>query len=254
MKIAFYAALNGGFIKSADGICHHCFNTIKEGHPLYERVKPFANAFLQNPLTQELNNVRDFWDSLQGVMYVPTRADAVKRTLTQAGAVNAEMRARAQQAARGRALNPAFVPREGDPISRQLPTLFYTSMEFIYMTKVMSYAIGYATERGIEIACVQSIHDGLMFVSSSDIDLDELLAYVNSEIGDLSKESFGLRIATSLTVCEDPEWLQNLGRVDGLDTKASEQGGLWDEEQQRPSSIPKAFLVSFEKRRIASTF
>ena len=200
LKISFYAALNGGNVFSEPAILAK-FGSIRPGNQLYDRIKSFPQAFLNNPITQELNNVRQFWVNLNGEVSVPTRSTKIKRKLT---AKEAE---KAYQKISLRNISGGKPPSEGDPIPRQLPTLFYTSMELILMSKIYAFVVEYCYAQNVPIAGVQGIHDGILFVSKGTLNKQDLLKFVLDKLREITQEAFSLSFSVTLTDCENSTWL-----------------------------------------------
>lgn len=242
LKIGFYASLNGGSIRTEQAILGHLKRSIQQGHPLYERLKTFPTAMLAHPITQELLEVSQFWESLRGEMYVPTREGMVTRKMTADEAI------KKAEAAKNKAANvllenkpfPLYrLPKEGDPKPHQLPSLYYTALEVIFASKVVGHVFNKlhsGTERYINggTGLVQGIHDGLLFVTDSEADLTDLVDDVNHKLGIYSKDALGIPLRVSLTPCDGYNWVASLSS-DSVD-KVLDQNSLSSVAEQEEES------------------
>jgi hypothetical protein len=158
----------------------------------------------------DLAKVSQYWDSLNGTIYVPTRAEPVFRKQSLASALTITT-AREQKAIEGgyRLKDNVF---EADPIARRLLSTYYTSLEVIFISKIVGWVVEYcSTATGVAprppIGLVQGIHDELMFVTSAEVNLAELHSYVNERLAEAILSSVGLALSISLTSTENPNWL-----------------------------------------------
>lgn len=193
MKIPFYASMNGGTVTTIASMRSHLEKTIKPGDPLYPELERVTNILLKHPLMLELKTIHEFWKELAGTMYVPTRHGPISRLSTQAEADKYNKKIKAQ--------GKTYTKEAGSALSHRLPSLYYTSLEVIFMSKIYSYAYEYVRinhsdypENRIPFALVQGIHDGLLFAVDECVNIVELGVYVNMRLASFSQESIGIAL------------------------------------------------------------
>lgn len=226
LKTLFYAALNGGSIATAKDCERHLMRT-NMTEKQRSRLTSFIAAFLRHPITKELEKVSSYWESLNGELFVPTHEGVVRRVLDQAGAdkINEGRDTRARAAGRADS-RPLATP--GEAIPRQLPTLYYTSLEVCIMSKIVGWTVMAAKSLGLE-SCwpIQGVHDGFIFVASTSekSDIIRIKDKVNESLANLAQTSLGVPLSVSLSYIESGEshtadWL--ISPEEGEEFEASE--------------------------------
>jgi len=196
LKTVYYAALNGGSIKNEYAILNH----LRSNLGMSESEKStFARSFLIHPITQELAIVGELWASCNGVLYVPTRADPIFRQITaeEASIKNAKTISWAEESQRP--VDPQRLIKEGDGKPHRLPTLYFTSLEVIFMSKLVGYVVEIAKELGYPIGVLQGIHDGHMFIYPAGFPTTEVTKRLNEKLTVFSMEAIGVGIRASFS-------------------------------------------------------
>jgi phage/plasmid-associated DNA primase len=190
MKTLFYAAANGGSIATLDALKRHLYKSNKPASVLYNRIPSFVEAFLTHPLGLELVSVQDYWKSLNGCIYVPTRQEPVFRRLTQK---------EADKKNRDRPASSAWVHTAGTALPQQLPSVYYCALEVILMTKILGWTYQYFrdTEGAGAVAYLQGMHDGILLCADATVDLLALREYVNTRLDAFTGETLGLTVKVS---------------------------------------------------------
>lgn len=194
LKILFYAALNGGVIKTMDDMARHLSNSTRSGGAGDKSMYNFS----KNPLYKELLNVKSFWQTFSGEMYVPTRNEKIIRKSSQA------------DFDRALAKKLPYISPVNSPLTHRLPTVYFTSMEIIYIIKVACWVLEFGFHNNLKISLVQGIHDGMMFMVEEHGDISEILNYVNLMLKTETQQTFGIIMSASLVDCQDPDWVSKL--------------------------------------------
>jgi hypothetical protein len=194
----FYTHLNGGYIGNVKYITLR-LERFKEYSVSVKEA--FARAFLENPITKEILQLTAVWDSFRGQLFPPTRVKAVERLYTE------QAQAKSSKSLSTKRKNV------GDPNTKQLPSIYYTSVEFIFMAFAVASIVDKATEMGSRIGLVQGIHDGFLFVSPDKLDVASLVQDVNVQLFEASKVAMGVPLQLSLAYCEDAVWLASRDAV-----------------------------------------
>ena len=224
MKIAFYAALNQGFVGDVNSCMDKFVLSIKPPHPLMGRLRSFAECFVRHPFFPEISVIREYWISLKGQMYVPTRVGLQERLLTapMKGAAARLANWQSEQAAlpqgERKTVPPNYV-KKGAPLSKNLPSLYFTSLEVICMMSIIGSVCEFNDETMGEpsIAMIQGIHDGFLFAAKPEVDLALLETVVNRKLGALTLDALGLEVKGEFSNASDARFTLTLSGQDDLD-------------------------------------
>lgn len=206
LKTCFYAALNGGSI-SSEYDCRRHLIKVKETDPLFKRKD---TSFLRHPITAEILKVASYWESLKGVLYVPTRQDPVKRFATKTD-IDKRLK-QLNEAYTGRNLE---IPSEklistSTPMPRRLPTLYFTSLEVMYMSKLVGLVVSKSYDDNLLAVPVQGIHDGFMFLVPHDFPVEQYTQFINETLGAYAVRTMGLPLSVSVTTVTDADVLSEV--------------------------------------------
>jgi hypothetical protein len=228
MKIVFYAALNGGSIASTFDIIRHInVHRATPGDEVYAQLENFANRFIKNPIVQELQSVKDFWASCEGKLYVPTRVEPIVRLLNVSELKSKTKIYHDRQSAKFSSFRKA--PQEGDLLVHKLPTLYYTSLEVIWIQKVVGLVVKFAQSLNIQVQVCQSIHDGVIFCSDNPLVYERLSSYVNGFLGVESEKVLGVSLSVSITDCSESDWINRLSETQNVELET-----LVEKEERKP--------------------
>jgi Family of unknown function (DUF5906) len=202
LKTIYYAALNGGSVSSVESILRHFRNYPPDQE---DYLKEFARSFMRHPLYKDLGEIGAFWRSLRGEIYVPTRVDPVTRKFTEE-----ELAKSAEKASQTEQKGSNY--RVGDPKPHQMPTLLYTSLEFIFIFEVIRFVYAYFGYDENRISIVQGIHDGVLFVAEGHVNLESLEESVNKNLNPISSDALGgVALKVNVTDCtSNTNWLEVL--------------------------------------------
>jgi hypothetical protein len=204
LKTLFYASLNGGSVYDRLSCLRHLKG--KKHGLSASGLDTFVGAFLKHPFTKELEKVKEFWVSLKGEMYVPTRQELVRRVASEKDAQKRTEKTGAQVKA-------------GDPQPHKLPTLYFTSFELIFMTKIYGFLGVYHRKRRLrsfdseeregekyliatEGSCwfVQGMHDGVIVL----VDKETCIETMKEELTEFIQKESGKTLGVPLTVTVTP--------------------------------------------------
>ena len=129
MKIVYYAALNGGSVENVYNLYNHLkVYSIKNDTALVNSRKAFAENMFKSQIMAELKTVYQLWESFNGIIYIPTRVKPVQRLYTEE---------KANKINKGRQLGDPKYVYPGNPATKRLPTLVYTSLEVMFIQRVI---------------------------------------------------------------------------------------------------------------------
>lgn len=202
MKIIYYAALNGGSVKKVQSLYGHLKVYQKtQGSPEYNDLTRFAQNMFESPVMNELKSIYSFWESLKGQIYVPTRVLPISRKYSEKEAASKNNQSK----------NPSKkIIQDGDPATHRLPTLVYTTLEVIFIQRVIAAVYRYCAENNILVNLSQGIHDGVLFISNKETNLELLEKYVNARISQESQALLGVELSVSASSCLSEDWLKRL--------------------------------------------
>jgi len=206
LKTVYYAALNGGSIKNEFAVLNHLRGNTEMSE--FEK-SAFARSFLIHPITKELAVVGALWASCNGVLHVPTRAEPILRQITaeEAAIKNAKTISWAEE--NQRPVDPKRLVKAGDGKPHRLPTLYFTSLEVIFMSKLVGYVVEIAKELGYPIGVLQGIHDGHMFIYPTGFPTTEVTKRLNEKLKAFSTEAIGVGIRASFSSIAEVRNLEN---------------------------------------------
>ena len=108
----------------------------------------------------------------------------------------------------GWSMTPRYpILREGDSLDKELPTLYFTTLEVIFMTKLLGCVANYHDQLGLKFALIQGIHDGLLFAFEDSLDTNDLLQKFNEMLYREGLESIGMGLQATLHHCSSPDWV-----------------------------------------------
>jgi hypothetical protein len=196
LKTVYYAALNGGSIKNEFAVLNHLRGNTEMSE--FEK-SAFARSFLIHPITKELAIVGELWAACNGVLNVPTRAEPILRQITAEEAATKNAKTLSWAEGNQRTVDPKRLVTAGDGKPHRLPTLYFTSLEVIFMSKLVGYVVEIAQELGYPIGVLQGIHDGHMFIYPTDFPTTEVTRRLNEKLKAFSRESIGCGIRASFS-------------------------------------------------------
>ena len=97
-----------------------------------------------------------------------------------------------------------MLKRPGDPQPHRLPSVYFTSLEVIFMSKLVGWFVSEC-----EFMPVQGIHDGFLFITTREKLNTPCVKDVEAKLEQLSLEVLGLKLNLSTTeILDENSWVQ----------------------------------------------